>query len=482
MSSRMSSEKVDCVIIGAGMSGLAAGIRLAMFDKKVVILEKHSISGGLNSYYNRGKRKFDVGLHALTNFIRPNDKGKPFNKLLKQLRIPYAEFKLSEQNFSLIKFPEQTLRFTNNIEELIEDINRCFPTEIDGFLKLLEHIKGFDEVNLSNEKIMAKTVVRQFIKSNQLLEMIFCPLLIYGSAWENDMDFSQFVIMFKSIFLEGFSRPEGGVRTIIELLHQKLEKTGGEIRYKSEVTKIITNNKKIIGVEINHSHIIECNQVISSMGLPETFGVTQELETFTKPAIGNLSFCESILITDKKPRDLNIDATIIFANNRPEYLYQRPTTPFDDQSAVVCFPNNFKYDSYQDDYSEGVLRVTNIANFELWSELKNHPDKDLYKNQKELVVESSKKMLISCGLSPNYQLMFKDVFTPNTIKKYTSHCKGTVYGSTDKSRNGKTPIDGLFICGTDQGFLGIVGSMLSGISMANLHILQGEQGKIHNEI
>ena len=45
--------KYDAIVIGAGMSGLAAGIRLAMFDKKVLILEKHSIPGGLNSYYQR---------------------------------------------------------------------------------------------------------------------------------------------------------------------------------------------------------------------------------------------------------------------------------------------------------------------------------------------------------------------------------------------------------------------------------------------
>ena len=61
------TSKYDTIIIGAGMSGLAAGIRLAMYDKNVLILEKHSISGGLNSYYARGKRKFDVGLHAMTN-------------------------------------------------------------------------------------------------------------------------------------------------------------------------------------------------------------------------------------------------------------------------------------------------------------------------------------------------------------------------------------------------------------------------------
>ncbi len=470
----MTNQKVDCVIIGAGMSGLAAGIRLSMYNKKVLILEKHTISGGLNSYYARGKRKFDVGLHALTNFVNPSDRGKPFNKLMKQLRIPYEEFKLSPQNYSLIQFPEKTLKFTNEIEVLTAEISQNFPHEIDGFIRLLEYIRNFDEVNLNNETVMAKVVVGNFIKDKALVEMIFCPLLIYGSAWENDMDFSQFAIMFKSIYLEGFSRPEGGVRTILDLLLKRLQDNGGELRYKSEVTRIISHNGKIFGVEINHKEIIECNQELSSMGLPETYGVVSEFEELKQPAVGNLSFCESILITDKKPRDLGIDATIIFYNNRPEYLYQKPKTLFDDQSAVVCFPNNFLYDNYQDDYSEGVLRVTNIANFDLWNELKSSEDKERYKEQKEMVFQNAQTILKNCGLKPDYTVNFKDIFTPTTVKRYTQHFDGTVYGSTDKSRNGTTPIHGLHIIGTDQGFLGIVGSMLSGISMANLHVLQGD--------
>ncbi len=452
----------DCIIIGAGMSGLAAGIRLSMFQKKVLIIEKHSIAGGLNSYYQRQNRKFDVGLHALTNFVTKDDRGKPFNKLMKQLRIPYADFKLSPQNYSLIKFPNQELKFTNDITYLTDEISKLFPSEIDGFLKLLQYINDFNEVNLENKTIMAKDVVRNFIKEKSLLEMIFCPLLIYGSAWENDMDFSQFVVMFKSIYLEGFSRPTGGVRTIIDLLKSKYL---GEIRYKTEVTKIITKNKKIIGVEINNSEILYADKILSSMGLPETFA---KVDGESDYPTGNLSFTESILITDKKPKDLGVDATIIFTNERPEYLYQRPTTLIDNKSAVVCFPNNFQ----NDDYTEGVLRVTNIANFDLWMTLSRETNE--YKDQKEHVYQSAKNILQKCGIKSDYEILYKDIFTPTTVKKYTNHFQGAVYGSTVKSRNGTTPIDGLFICGTDQGFLGIVGSMLSGISMANLHILTEE--------
>jgi hypothetical protein len=32
-------------------------------------------------------------------------------------------------------------------------------------------------------------------------------------------------------------------------------------------------------------------------------------------------------------------------------------------------------------------------------------------------------------------------------------------------------VPNVYLCGTDQGFLGIIGAMLSGISMANFHIL-----------
>ena len=70
------------------------------------------------------------------------------------------------------------------------------------------------------------------------------------------------------------------------------------------------------------------------------------------------------------------------------------------------------------------------------------------------------------------QYSFKDVFSPTTITRYTSRFGGAVYGSPDKTRDGRTAIDGLVVMGTDQGFLGIIGSILSGISMANFHGLQ----------
>lgn len=444
------------------MSGLAAGIRLAMFDKKVLILEKHTIAGGLNSFYARKGRKLDVGLHAMTNFAKKGERGKPLTKLLKQLRIPYGDLALNEQHSSKIIFPGHELTFTNDLNVFTDEVTTLFPEEKDGFMALLEDIRNFNEVNLENPYESAKERVAKFIGDETLREMIFCPLLIYGSAWENDMDFSQFVIMFKSILMEGFARPEGGVRRVINLLMKRYKDLGGEIKFRSGVEEICTKDGVAHGVRLENGEEILASKVLSSIGYPETVSVVKE-PMDVKPRVGKLSFTETILCYDKKPADLDIKDTIVFYNENQKYNYRRPETLFDEKSAVVCLPNNFEIDDYED----GMIRLTFMANYDLWNELSEID----YKNEKEKVLEASKnivkKLYPALDMEPN----FVDIFTPTTIKKFTSHHGGTVYGSIDKSRDGKTPVDGLFLIGTDQGFLGIVGAMLSGISMANLHCL-----------
>lgn len=64
------------------------------------------------------------------------------------------------------------------------------------------------------------------------------------------------------------------------------------------------------------------------------------------------------------------------------------------------------------------------------------------------------------------------MFTPTTVVRYTGRLNGAIYGSTEKRREGRTHLDNLFLIGADQGFLGITGAILSGISMANLHCLR----------
>lgn len=220
----------DVAIIGAGMSGLAAGIRLAHFGKKVCIFERHNAVGGLNSFYSIAGRKFDVGLHAMTNFVRPGVKGTPLGKLLRQLRIDRDEFALCEQKQSRIAFGprgECSLRFTNDFAVFESEVVAAFPAQADGFRRLVTAVRTFDDVSLDAAPMSAREAVHRHVSDPLLEDMLFCPLMYYGSATERDMEFGQFVIMFKALFLEGFARPFEGVRVVLRVLLEKYRAAGG---------------------------------------------------------------------------------------------------------------------------------------------------------------------------------------------------------------------------------------------------------------
>ena len=481
----------DVAIIGAGMSGLAAGIRLAHFGKRVCIFERHNAVGGLNGFYSIAGRKYDVGLHAMTNFVRPGVKGTPLTKLLRQLRIDREEFALCEQKQSRIAFGprgEISLRFTNDFAVLESEVAQKFPVQIDGFRALVAAIRAYDDVSLDAQPVSAREVVRRHVSERLLEDMLFCPVMYYGSAQEHDMEFGQFVIMFKALFFEGFARPLEGVRLILRVLLEKYRAAGGERRMKCGVRQILATGNRASALILDDGSEVTATHVISSAGGPETASLIETNTQFkfappaqtdltaavpTQPA-GRLSYTETITVLNRQPAALGWgDDTIIFFNDSERFEYARPDAQVDTRSGVICIPNNFAYPDGQQ-LADGFFRCTCLANYDGWATL---PEADYQADKKRwfaTIAESAKRFLPP--LTPSDALegatIATDMFTPRTITKFTGHAAGAIYGSAVKNRQGRTPLENVYLCGTDQGFLGIVGAMLSGISMANYHILQ----------
>jgi len=456
----------DVLIIGAGMSGLAAGIRSAYYGKRVCIVEKHYRVGGLNSFYNRGGRRFDVGLHAMTNYVPRGVRLTPLPKLLRQLKLKREDFALCPQRMSAIKFPDRTLRFNNDLDFFVQDVVDNFPAQADNFQRLLRTIFEYDELNLYAEPMSAREVVGSIISDPLLIDMVFCPLMFYGNAQENDVEFGQFVIMFKSIYCEGFARPQAGVRRILDVLVRKYRSCGGELRTRCAVTNIQAANGRVESILLENDEVLTADKILSSAGYVETMRLLSDYDpTGIEDKAGQLSMVEFITVLDRQPAEMGHETTIIFYNNSDRFDYRKPDELVNVSSGVICCPNNFQYEN---PLPEGMIRITNLANFDLWDRL----NEEEYKAQKSTWLGASLNEVVQ--LMPDFRdsIVFADVFTPKTIRRFTGHINGAVYGTPSKIRTGRTHLDNLFICGTDQGFLGIVGAMLSGISMANLHILQ----------
>jgi phytoene dehydrogenase-like protein len=476
MEASQAGDTFDTIIIGCGMAGLAAGIRLAMYGKRVVILEKHNAPGGLNSFYFLGGRKFDVGLHAVTNFVEPHGRGSPLGTLFRQLRLPRDAFKLCPQVGSRIGFPGVDLRFSNDFGLLEAEVARAFPKEVDGFRSLRKTVLEHDALDLDARPQSAREVVSRYINDPILRDMLFCPLMYYGSAREGDMDFDQYVTLWKAIFEEGFARPLEGVRVVIKALLDKYRSLGGIRRMKCGVKRIISAGRKAAGVVLESGETLLADQILSTAGWAETRVMCGDRpdDPEIKANTGRLSFAETISVLSSEPASLGCEETIVFFNDSEAFHYEQATEPFDLRSGVICVPNNYQY-AEGESLPEGMLRITGIASHDLWTGF----DDQTYREQKERwfprIVDSALRFIPGLDFDTvQAATVFKDMFTPRTVEKFTSHLGGAVYGAPRKSKSGRTELENLYLAGTDQGFLGIVGAMLSGISMANKHVLMAK--------
>jgi len=473
----------DVAIIGAGMAGLAAGIRLAHFGRRVCIFERHNAPGGLNGFYSIGGRKYDVGLHAMTNFVRAGVKGTPLTKLLRQLRIDRDELDLCGQKRSRVAFGprgETSLVFTNDFAVLEAGVAQKFPAQIDGFRRLVALIKTYDDVALDARPESARALVRRHIADPLLEDMLFCPVMYYGSATERDMDFGQFVIMFKALFLEGFARPLDGVRVILRVLLEKYRQAGGERRMKCGVQKIIVRGGRATALLLDDGSEVTATHVISTAGAPETERLLEPESQTPNPKsqtesapVGRLSYAETITVLDREPAALGWgDDTIVFFNDSEKFTYARCEAPVDTRSGVICIPNNFDFGPERR-LPEGLFRCTCLAGYDQWTAL---PEESYRAEKKRWFAEIQQSALRFLPPLPEPGALARatvatDMFTPRTITRFTGRLGGAIYGSPHKIRDGRTAVSNLYLAGTDQGFLGIVGAMLSGISMANFHIL-----------
>lgn len=474
MASESSSPTYDAVIIGAGMSGIAAAIRLGMYGLKVLLVERHEAPGGLNSFYRKQRVAFDVGLHALTNFVPEGAKGAPLQKVFRQLRIQRADFDLAEQKGSSIRFPGRTLRFNNQFEFFREEVIREFPHEQEHFDEFVRFVREYHAVSLDPDVGSAREEMARFIRDQDLVEMLLCPLMYYGSAREHDMDFGQCVVLFQALFLEGFSRPFEGVRRIIRVLLQRAKEVGVERRMRKGVKRLHVGKGQVQTVEFDDGETVSARWVVSSAGAVETLRMCSDQPSGAgEERVGRLSFAESIAVLNRDPVDFGLNDTIVFFNHRDTFEYARPDRLMDFRSGVVCVPNHYAYSGGRQ-LEQGLVRVTSIANAPLWEAL----GPDDYLAQKALasrgMMESAARAIPGWDLDAmRGSVIAEDMFTPCTIHRYTGHLHGAVYGAPEKVRDGRTPYSNLLICGTDQGFLGIVGAMLSGISIVNFHILKG---------
>jgi phytoene dehydrogenase-like protein len=252
----------------------------------------------------------------------------------------------------------------------------------------------------------------------------------------------------------------------LDLLTARLAAAGGVLRRNSTVQAILSGPSGVRGVRLEDGTEWEAPQVLSSAGWVETARLAG---LHTAPsARGWVSLFESMWILKSPCRALGMAETVHFYCNQERMPWSMPESLVEERSGVLCASDNY---ASTEPPKEGLLRATTIANHDLWCALEE-PE---YVAAKARCSEQLAQHAARLGIDPRAQVIDADSFTPRTIRRYTAHERGSVYGSPTKHRDGRTPIHGLYLIGNDQGLVGITGALLSGITMANQHLLYALQ-------
>jgi len=292
--------------------------------------------------------------------------------------------------------------------------------------------------------------------------------MFYGNSAEDDMDFAQFCVLFRSVFMEGLFRPAGGMRPFLEQLRDRFLECGGELVLGCGVRDIMVRDGRAEALVLDTGVRLRTDAVLSSAGVVETLGLCRPIPARASEwPRGALSIVEVLVGLDQPASTFGFDASTLFWNDAPVFRYACPSESLDCLHGVACAPENFE--------NGGVLpgtiplmRLSILARPDAWLGL----SEDAYRNVKASGLDKLLALLDRFVPGFRSHAIFTDMMTPRTIHRYTGRVNGALYGSPRKVRDGSTPVENLFVCGTDQGFLGIIGSLLSGVLMANYRILR----------
>ena len=276
------------IVIGAGLGGLAAAIRMQALGYQVLLLEKTDRLGGKASVFKNDDFTFDTGPTAVTApylieelFSLNNEKMTDFLELMPVK--PYFR----------IYFHDGSHFDYSTIEENIHQIEVINSKDKEGYKKMIKSIepifqKGFIELSdksfesfWSMLKIAPallrlgayKSVysyVSKYIKNDQL-RMVFSyhPLLIGG----NPFKITAVYMLIQAVEKEwGVWFVKGGTGKLVDELAALFMRMGGDIQINSEVKEIEFSTKKIVsGIILQNGKIIKSNIVISNAPVATTY-------------------------------------------------------------------------------------------------------------------------------------------------------------------------------------------------------------------
>ncbi|MHA1829596.1 MAG: phytoene desaturase family protein [Candidatus Heimdallarchaeaceae archaeon] len=492
----MDSQTYDVLIIGSGMGGLGAGLKLQSSNPKLrtITLEQHDIPGG---YVNGFKRKgyyFDSGAEGAV-FC---GEGQTFKLVLDELGVKQEFIKVDPVEHMC--FPDKEIVMYGNAEKYQTELSKNFPEnkdEIKSFFRVIKSIK--DEI---------RRVVKGKFKPSfgELIKIILtCPTLRkYATKSFNDL-LNEYItnvhlrdvlavyslwlgvqpkkikaltaaIVFFSPYYEGLYYPKGGMLAWTKNMAKTYTDQGGEIRYKTKVRKILIEKGKAVGVELENGTKLKGKWVVSNADLYKTVFELVGKDYFPSKYSEFVSNLEQsitgFLVFLGLDTHLKDTPSHIAYNVRAEsYLEKINSGKYDPEEVLIRIPDKID-PSLQNDKGSAVILLT-LAPYAFknnWGAGKDGERTTKYKEIKEQYAQQLIQLAENVIPNLSKHIVYQDVATPLTFERYTLNTRGAWYGAKKGQRKPKqqTPLKNLLLAGGNVSGAGVPACFFSGVKAGEM--------------
>jgi phytoene desaturase len=278
------------LVIGAGLGGLAAAVRLRHRGYRVTLLERHAHPGGRCGLWESEGFRFDTGptLLLMTDYLRAvfRDAGREMDD--------YLELRQLDPNYRVHYADGTTLDVTSRLNAMLEGAERIEPGVTPRLLRFLSETSRLYRVGLDG------FVDRQAHRRSDFFSLRNAALLVRGRAMERlqrmvgryfRSEKLRHTFSFQSLYLGlspfvspaiyallpftevagGLYFPMGGMHAIPRALARLAEELGVESRYGADVARLERRDGRITAALLAGGERIPADVVLANADLPYVY-------------------------------------------------------------------------------------------------------------------------------------------------------------------------------------------------------------------
>lgn len=278
------------VIIGAGLGGLAAALRLSQQGFDVIVLEKQARVGGRANIIEENGYRVDIGPTILVMKSVFDETYRAVGKDINE-RLQFVQL---DPNYRIYYHDGTHLDLFSNMSRLAKEVEKIEPGSAERLFQFLgesarKYELGMGFVNRNYDRM---TDIANPMAGFQLLKTrAYQNLYKQVSVFFNGNDKLTKAFSFHSMFLGlspfdalamyslityadlslGMWYPLGGIYSIVEDMIVLADEFGVEIRTQATVEEILVENGRVCGVRIQTGEQIMADLVVSNADLPYTY-------------------------------------------------------------------------------------------------------------------------------------------------------------------------------------------------------------------